>query len=160
MRFLLPAILAALLCLPAAAQVAAQVGFGNGDFDRSAPVDVAADMLEIDQQAGRAVLTDNVVIVQGDMRLSADLVVIDYIEVDGAQEIQQIDASGDVLLIAGADAAEGETALYELGTSDVLMTGDVVVTQGGTTVSGDVMTLNLASGAGTVTGRVRTTLQP
>jgi lipopolysaccharide export system protein LptA len=145
---------------PALAQDGAQVGFGSGAFDRSAPVDVAADKLEIDQEAGRAVLTDNVIIVQGDMRLSADLVIIDYAEVDGAQQIEQIDARGDVLLIAGEDAAEGETALYVLGTSDVRMTGDVVVTQAGNTVSGDEMTLNLATGAGVVTGRVRTTLQP
>ncbi|MCK0168538.1 lipopolysaccharide transport periplasmic protein LptA [Jannaschia sp. S6380] len=147
-----------LLALPASAQDA--VGFGQGDFDRSAPVEVAADNLQVDQATGRATLTGNVVIAQGDLRLSADTVTVDYGETGGSRRIERLNAVGDVLIVAGEDAAEGQEAVYTLGTSDILMTGDVVVTQAGGTLAGDRLAINLESGSGTVTGRVRTTLQP
>jgi lipopolysaccharide export system protein LptA len=155
--------LAAALALPiAAAAQEAAVGFGGGDFDRSAPVEVAADSLDIDQATGRAVLTGNVVIVQGELRLSADEVTVDYATdaQAGQRRIERMNAVGDVLLVAGEDAAEGRTATYTLTTAQVLMTGDVVVTQGGNTLAGDRLSIDLETGAGTVTGRVRTTLQP
>ncbi len=159
-----PAALAALavamlLAAPAAAQDA-RTGFGSGGFDRSAPVEVASDALEIDQETGRAVLTGNVVIAQGEMRLSADVVTVDYATVDGARRIERLLAVGDVVVISGEDAAEGREAVYTLATAAIVMTGDVVVAQDGVVLAGDRMEIDLASGAGTVTGRVRTTLQP
>ncbi|WP_299837352.1 lipopolysaccharide transport periplasmic protein LptA [uncultured Jannaschia sp.] len=157
---LLRALAFVLLALPVVAQETA-VGFGRGEFDRSAPVDVAADNLEVDQASGRAVLQGNVVIAQGELRLTADTVTVDYATDEaGDRRIDRLNASGDVLIVAGEDAAEGQEAVYTLGTSEILLTGDVLVTQAGNTLAGDRLAINLASGAGTVTGRVRTTLQP
>jgi len=147
------------LALPAFAQTSG-IGFGSGNFDGSAPVEVAADNLEIDQATGRAVLTGNVAIAQGDLRLSAARVTVEYAQTDGTRSIERLNASGDVLIVAGDDAAEGQEAVYTLGSSDILLAGDVVVTQGGNTLAGDRLTVNIKSGSGVVTGRVRTTLQP
>ena len=158
-RSLLPAAATALLW--GAAASAQGIGFGQGDFDRSAPVEVSAENLTVDQDTGRAVLTEDVVIIQGDLRLSAREVVVDYATVDGNRRIERLEATGEVLLVAGEDAAEGEYALYTLESGDIVMTGDVVVTQDGEgTVAGDRLEVNLDTGAGTVTGRVRTVLQP
>ncbi|GIT91476.1 hypothetical protein JANAI62_19330 [Jannaschia pagri] len=151
--------LIAVIATPALSQQA-QVGFGGGNHDRSAPVEVAADNLEVDQSTGRATLTGNVVIAQDDLRLSAARVVVDYAVVNGDRRIDRVNATGDVLIVAGEDAAEGQSAVYVLGTSEILLTGDVVVSQAGSTLAGDRLAVNLQSGAGTVTGRVRTTLQP
>lgn len=149
--------------LPAAAQDTA-VGFGAGDFDSGAPVEVSAESLEVDQATGRATLTGDVVIAQGELRLSADLVTVDYSTEAGTEgatrSIERLNASGNVIIVAGEDAAEGQEAVYTLGTSDIRLNGDVVVTQGGNTLAGDALAINLESGSGTVTGRVRTTLQP
>lgn len=159
MPMLLRVLALVVLAGPALAQTSG-IGFGRGDFDRSAPVEVAADNLEVDQGTGRAVLTGNVVIVQGDLRLSATRVTVDYATAEGRRTIEKLNATGDVLIVAGDDAAEGQEAVYTLGSSDILLTGDVVVTQDGNTLAGDRLTVNLDSGAGVVTGRVRTTLQP
>lgn len=153
------ALLAVLAASPAPAQNA-QVGFGGGNHDRSAPVEVAADSLEVDQTTGRAVLTGNVVIAQGALRLSADRVTVDYATTGGDRRIERLNAVGDVIIVAGADAAEGQEATYTLGTGEILLSGDVLVTQDGATLAGDRLAVNLETGAGTVTGRVRTTLQP
>ena len=115
---------------PVAAAADRRFGFGGGDFDRAAPVEVSADNLTIDQDTGRAVLTGNVVIAQDQLRLSADTVVVDYSETEGDRKIDVMDAQGNVIIVAGEDAAEGETALYTVATTDIVMTGDVVITQG------------------------------
>ena len=157
----LPALLltTTLLAATAAGAQGTGVGFGAGQFDRSAPVEVAADELTVDQATGRAVLTGGVVIAQGDLRLSADRVEVVY-STGTPRAIERIEARGDVLIVAGEDAAEGQAATYELGSSRIELTGDVLVTQGGATLAGDRLAVDLESGAGTVTGRVRTTLQP
>ena len=151
--------LLAVLAFPVSAQQA-QVGFGSGDFDRSAPVEVAADSLEVDQATGRATLTGNVVVAQGELRLSAQRITVDYATTAGDRRIKRLNAAGDVLIVAGQDAAEGQEATYTLDTSEILLSGDVLVTQDGSTLAGDRLAIDLGSGAGTVTGRVRTTLQP
>lgn len=156
---LLRALAFVLLATPALAQTSG-IGFGQGDFDSSASVEVAADNLEIDQATGRATLTGNVVIAQGDLRLSATRVTVDYATTNGERTIERLNAAGNVLITAGDDAAEGQEAIYTLGSSNILLTGNVLVTQGGSTLAGDRLTVNLESGAGVVTGRVRTTLQP
>ena len=139
----------------------AGIGFGAGAFDRSAPVEVTADSLTTDRAEGVAVLTGNVVVVQGDLRLAAREVVVRYATGgEGSGRIERLEAEGDVVIVSGADAAEGEAAVYTLGSGEVVMTGDVVVTQGDATVAGDRVAVNLETGVGTVTGRVRTVLQP
>ena len=162
MRRPIPLIAPALLLLLAgqASAQGAALGFGQGGFDREAPIEVASDSLAVDQATGRAVLTGNVVVSQGDLRLSADEVVVGYAEVDGARRIERLDAAGSVIVVSGPDAAEAQEATYVLGSGTITMLGDVVVTQDGNTLGGDSLAIDLETGAGTVTGRVRTTLRP
>lgn len=144
----------------AAAPAAAQnVAFGGVKADTSAPVEVAADQLSVDQVDGSAVFTGNVVIGQGEMRLSADKVTVDYAEGDQSR-IQTLRAEGGVTLVSGADAAEAGEAVYDVGSGNVTLTGDVVLTQGRNVLTGDRMTVNLATGTAQVDGRVRSILQP
>ena len=143
------------MSLPSFAQDQA-VGFGGG-HDRTAPVEVTADNLEVDQQTGRAELKGNVLIIQDILRLTADLVEIEYTETDGGRQIDRLIAEGDVLIVAGPDAAEGQKAIYQLGNAEIEMTGNVLLTQGENALAGERLIVNLVTGAGTVSGRVRTT---
>lgn len=148
----------ALLCaaLPAAAQ---NTGFGAMTADTSAPVEVAADQLAVDQGDGSAVFSGHVVIGQGEMRLSADKVTVEYAA--GSQSrISRLHAEGNVTLVSGADAAEAGEAVYDVAAGEVVLTGDVVLAQGKNVLTGDRMTVDLASGTARVDGRVRSILQP
>lgn len=136
-----------------------QVGFGGGGHDTSAQVEVAADSLQVDQATGQATLKGNVLIAQDTLRLTANSVEVNYSEADGKRRIQSLRAIGDVLIVAGADAAEGQTALYTLGSGEIVMTGNVLLTQGENAISGERLVVNLGSGSGSVSGRVRTVLQ-
>ena len=152
-----PLLTALILAAPPA--VAQNVTFGGIRADIKAPVEVAADDLSVNQSDGSAVFTGNVVIGQGEMRLSADRVRVIYAE-GGRNRIRSLDATGNVTLVSGADAAEAQAATYDVESGNVTLTGDVVLTQGQNVLTGDRMEVNLGSGTARVQGRVRSVLQP
>lgn len=149
-------LIALLLASPAAAQT---VAFGGIKADTKAPVEVSADSLSVNQSNGTAKFTGNVVIGQGEMRLSAGEVTVVYGS-GGQNRIASLKASGGVTLVNGPDAAEAQAAEYDVTAGVVVLTGDVVLTQGQNVLRGDRMRVDLASGAASVDGRVRSVLQP
>ena len=135
----------------------AQVAFGAIQQNDGLPVEVTADSLSIDQNAGTAIFTENVIIIQGEMRLSADKVLVVYdTQVQG---IDRIEATGNVILISGEDAAESERADYNVDDGTIEMSGNVLVAQGPSALTADRMTVRLADGTAQMSGRVKTVLQ-
>ncbi|QJF49789.1 LptA/OstA family protein [Roseobacter ponti] len=135
----------------------AQVAFGSLQSSSDLPVEVAAENLSVDQSTGTAVFTDNVVISQGEMRLSAARVLVVYRE--DTSGIARLEASGGVTLVSGADAAESEKADYDIDNGTIVMTGNVLLVQGPSTLSSDRMTVELNAGTARMEGKVRTVLQ-
>lgn len=134
-----------------------QVAFGTIQQDTSAPVEVSADELNVDQTTGAAIFTGNVVIGQGEMRLSAARVLVIYR--DNEAGIERLEATGGVTLASGEDAAEAQRADYDIDDGVIVMTGDVLMSQGRSALSADRMTVNLDDGTARMQGRVKTILQ-
>jgi lipopolysaccharide export system protein LptA len=153
-----PALLAVFIAFsgPALAQVA--VGFGGVAHDSSQPVEVTADSLSVNQTTGNAVFEGNVIVVQGDLRMAAGRIEVIYSTEGGSRAVQEVVATGGVMVTRGTDAAEGSEARYAVQTALLTMSGDVLVTQGPTAIAGDRMVVDMATGTGTVDGRVRTVL--
>lgn len=133
------------------------VGFGAIQQDTDAPVEVTADNLSVDQNTGTATFTGNVVIGQGEMRLSAPKVRVKYNETQSG--IERLVASGGVTLVSGPDAAESQDADYDVAAGVIVMTGDVLLTQGLSALTSERMTVNLDDGTARMTGKVKTILQ-
>lgn len=142
---------------PALAQQA-NISFGTEEHDSTQPVEVTSDRLDVDQTNGTAIFTGNVVVVQGDLQLTADRVRVEYTETQ-PREIERIYAFDNVVLVSPTEAAEGNEAVYELASRTVVMTGNVLLTQELNAVSGDTLTIDIDTGSGVVEGRVRTILR-
>ncbi|SIS54230.1 lipopolysaccharide export system protein LptA [Roseivivax lentus] len=153
-------ILALLAGLVPAALLAqgAEVTFGTMQQDSSLPVEVSADQLSVDQSSGTAIYSGDVVVGQGDMRLAAAQVRVVYIE--GAGQIERLEATGGVTLVSGEEAAEAERADYNVAAGTVVMTGNVLLTQGANALTADRMVVNLEDGTAQMDGRVRSVFQP
>ncbi len=151
-------VLAVLAMTSGALAQGADVSVGVGSFDRSQPVEVTADSLSIDQENGSAIFDGNVLVVQGDIRMSAALITVVYStdENGAASGISELNASGGVTIVTATDAAEAAEAVYSVGSGLVTMSGDVLLTQGQTALSGERLVLDLNAGTGRMEGRVRT----
>jgi lipopolysaccharide export system protein LptA len=154
-------VLALLVSLGLATSVAAQganIPFGNTAHDGAQPVEVTSERLDIDQTDGTAIFTGNVIVVQGELRLSADRVRVEF-GTEEPREIERLHADGSVVLVNADEAAEGDEAVYDLAAGTVVMTGNVLLTRELSAISGDTLTVDLESGTGVVEGRVRTILR-
>ncbi|MEQ6202867.1 LptA/OstA family protein [Sulfitobacter sp. HNIBRBA2951] len=156
LRLLLIALFSALVSTQALAQ-GASVAFGTIAQDTSLPVEVSSDELSVDQETGTAIFTGNVVIGQGDMRLSAGRVLVVYRET--ADGIAKLEATGGVTLVSGNDAAESQRADYSIDEGTIVMRGNVLLAQGRSALSADTMTIRLRDGTARMSGNVRTRLQ-
>ena len=152
-------VFAAIFAATIAQAQGAGLSFGRA-FATDSPVEISSDALTVDQATGTATFVGNVLIGQGEMRLSARQVVVEYGQKeDGGTKISRLLATGGVTLVNGPEAAEASRATYSLDAGTVVMTGDVILTQGPSAVSGDTLTVDLAQGTGNMQGNVRTILQ-
>ena len=155
--------IAALCLLPQALLAqSANVALGGVAFDNSAPIEVSADNLSVDQNDGAAVFEGNVLVAQGELRLSAEFIRVEYAtdeEGNRTPSIGQVKASGGVTFVNGGDAAEANDAVYTVESGALVLTGDVLVTQGPNAITGDRLVVDLDAGTGRMEGRVRTVFQ-
>jgi lipopolysaccharide export system protein LptA len=117
-----------------------------------APVNYAADQIELQDRQNRVVLSGNVDITQGDLRLQAARTTVAYTD-EGSLKIQRIDASGGVVVTRGGESARGNAAVYDFGRRLITMAGDVSLRHGGDTLNGSRLTIDLATGISRVDGR-------
>jgi len=131
---------------------------GLQNHDSSQPVEVTADQLTMEQEVGLATFEGNVLVVQGDLRLTADKVITRN-RPEGSG-IAHVTAHGNVVLITSLEAAEGDDAEYAVDSGALVMTGNVLLTQDTATIAGERLDADLRSGTGRMQGRVRTIFQP
>jgi lipopolysaccharide export system protein LptA len=172
--------LASCLCAGAAlAQSAAP--FSSFQQDKEEPITVEADSLEIDQNINMVIFRGNVVIIQGDLRMSGDEVEVFYTETeeqaeeDGVAEtpttdteteepaddgIERILATGNVSLISETETVEADQGDYNVEDGMLIMTGDVRMVQDRNILSSNRAEIDIENGRGQFTGRVRSVFTP
>jgi lipopolysaccharide export system protein LptA len=142
------------------------LGFGSvagaqaiAGFNSNQPVNYAANRIELQDRQNRVVLSGNVEITQGDLRLTADRTIVSYTR-NGGLEIQRIDATGGVTVNRGNQTARGATGVYDFNERVIVLSGGVSLRRDGDTLNGGRLTYDLDSGLATVDGRGGTTAAP
>jgi lipopolysaccharide export system protein LptA len=149
----------ALVWMAGAAQAqGAGISFQGLQNVRGLPIEMEADSLEVNNQTGETLLRGNALLGQGDLRLSAPEIRILF-DTGAGNAIRRLEASGGVTLVTALEAAEGETAIYDVAAATVQMRGSVILTQGPSVLSGDSLFMDLRAQTGRMEGRVRSILQ-
>ena len=133
------------------------VALGGLSVDTSAAIEVSADSLSIDQDTSTAIFDGNVIIGQGDLRITAGQVEVIYGE--DPSQIARLLASNGVTFVTTTEAAEAQQADYDITTGLLVLTGEVLLTQGASAISAGRMVINVTDGTALMDGRVRTILQ-
>ncbi|AUQ47936.1 LptA/OstA family protein [Phaeobacter inhibens] len=137
----------------------ASIAFGAVKADPSQPVEVTAETLDVNQADGSARFIGDVVIIQGVMRLSANDVLVIYKQDEtGKTGVERLEASGNVILVNGPDAAEADKAEYTIDSGTVVMTGNVLLSQSTGTLTSNRLVVDLTTGTASLSGRVKTIL--
>jgi lipopolysaccharide export system protein LptA len=117
----------------------------------NAPIDVAADRIEVQTRADRAVFTGNVVAKQAELTLNAARVTLAYTSGGGTQ-VQRVDATGGVTVRSPSETARGQYAIYDINSRLITMIGGVTLTRGESQVRGGRLVLDLTSGRAVMDG--------
>ena len=146
----LPLLGAAMLASVALAQSSGSVSALKG-HDSNAPIDVAADRIEVQDRADRAVFAGNVKVRQGTLTLDTSRLTVAYSSGGGIQ-IRRLDAAGGVVVTSPSETARGNFAVYDLDRKLITLIGDVRLARAGSTINGSRLLIDLNSGRAVVDG--------
>lgn len=118
----------------------------------NAPVNYAADRIELQDRQNRVVLSGNVVIDQAGLTVRSARTLVNYSDA-GSLKIQRITATGGVQVTRGNESARGDVAVYDFNRRIITMAGNVRLNRGTDTLNGGRLVIDLASGVSSVDGR-------
>ena len=134
------------------------------------PISIDADKLVYYDKERKAVYTGNVVVIQGDTKLtcSAMTVFLDRAAEQGAKEgggdqsgpasnagIKRLEVNGPVTIVSKTQVATGDTGSYDKAESKVFLIGHVTLSDGPNVTKGDKLTYDLKTGQATVDSNAR-----
>lgn len=153
--------LAALIAVSAHAAGVATPFSGLAD-DSDKPIEISAETQQVDFNAETVVYAGDVRVRQGEMALRADKVTA---SAPGAK-LSTIEAAGGVVITSRDATATAPRAVYDVVARTIRLTGAVVLAQGGNTLKGTDLLVDLKAGTAVLTGkgagdgRVEGVLQP
>lgn len=150
---------AALLGLAAVAASAQTIGSSSlRNLDTSGPVDINADRIEALDAQHQVIFTGKVHVRQGTLTLDARRIRVNYKPgKNGADpEIQRLDADGNVVLTSPTENATANYGIYDVTNRVLTLVGNVRLVQNNNRVSGNRLTIDLASGRSTMDGETST----
>jgi lipopolysaccharide export system protein LptA len=128
--------------------------------NRDQPVRIRAAALEVREKDKQATFSGEVHVVNGDTELRCRSLHVFYDDdsgsakntkaadpgTSGEKSINRIEAKGGVTVVQKDQNAAGDAAIFNMRENIVTLTGNVVVTRGGTVMRGQRLTVNLTSG--------------
>ena len=124
-------------------------------------ITINSDRMELDQQKNTVIYMGNVVTVRGDVTMKSETLTVTY-----SPEMKRLDtvvAEGKLEVSQGNRIATGAKAVYNSENSTVVLTGDPVIRQGNSQVSGCRVVMFINEDRGIVDGgcrRVRAVIFP
>lgn len=117
----------------------------------NAPVDVAADRIEVQDRADRAIFAGNVRVRQASLELDTSRLTVAYSSAGGIQ-IRRLDASGGVTVRSPSETARGDFGIYDLDRKLITLIGGVQLSRGGSQINGARLVIDLETGRAVVDG--------
>jgi lipopolysaccharide export system protein LptA len=138
LMFLVPAVASVVLAADASSPAKGGTKKAGGtsafEFNKKDPIYITADWMEVDQNKNTITYKGRVVTVQADMTMRSETLVAYYDP--EMKQMKQIIAEGKVNATQGNRVATGEKAVFDDKTKTVTLTGNPVMRQGNSQVSG------------------------
>lgn len=179
---------AAILLTAFGATVAtAQQGLGSNftglQIDGDQPISIESNQLDVDDGQAIATFTGNVAVAQGETELRSGKLIVHYKKAEGeadaparggalpggSNQIDRLEATEKVYVKSADQVATAEQASFDMASQLVVMTGNVVLSQGDNIAEGCRLTIQMDTGLARLEsacgqaggdGRVRLMLSP
>lgn len=153
---------AVILALAAGHHAVAQPGVQSLTRGNKGPINIQSDSLELRDKDRTATFINNVRLVQDDTVIECKVLVVHYEDSpdtkgksggraaapqlsQGEQRISRVEAKGGVVVTQKDQTATGDQGVYDLKANTLVLTGDVVLTQGQNVVRGDRLWVDLTT---------------
>jgi lipopolysaccharide export system protein LptA len=117
----------------------------------SAPVDVVAQRLEVQDRSDRAIFAGKVQVKQGELSLDTERLTVSYSGSNGIQ-IKRLDAAGGVTVRSPSETAKGDFGIYDLDRRLITLIGNVRLDRENNSISGARLVIDLDSGRAVIDG--------
>lgn len=148
------------LAAPSLAQEGLGESFGGLQVQGDQPIAIESDQLDVDDRAAIATFSGNVSVEQGETRMRAQNLIVHYTrdEAEGAEaqpasnmpggssEIERIEATGEVEIVSADQVATAQEANFDMTSQVVVMSGNVVLSQGPNVATGCRLTIQMETG--------------
>ena len=125
---------------------------GLAGHDSNAPVNYAADRIELQDKAKRVILSGSVQITQGELHVNSARSTLSYTD-QPALKLHRLDAVGGVDVLRGSERARGDVAVYDFDRRLITMIGHIALRRGTDTLNGGRLVIDLNTGLSSVDGR-------
>lgn len=125
---------------------------GLAGHNSNAPVNYAADRIELQDKAKRVILSGGVQITQGDLHVNSARSTLSYTDKPDLK-LHRLDAVGGVDVSRGSERARGDVAVYDFDRRLITMLGHVALRRGTDTLNGGRLVIDLNTGLSSVDGR-------
>ena len=139
------------MSLAAVAAYAAEPVSALKGHDSNQPVDVAADRIEVQDRADRAIFAGNVKVRQASLSLDTERLTVAYSSGGGIQ-IRRLDAAGGVVVRSPSETASGNFGIYDLDKKRITLVGNVQLRRAGSQVMGSRLVIDLDTGRAVIDG--------
>lgn len=144
-------------------------------IEKNQPIQIVSDRLDAYNEKRMVVFSGNAVATQGTRTIRTDRLTLYYrenkkaagqaaIEVDGAGDLERVEAKGHVTITEGERVITGEEAVFEQDAQKITMSGGAVLREGANIVRGDRIVVFLDENRGVVESaenrRVTATIYP
>ena len=116
--------------------IAAPSAGDTQSFQSGQPIMWGADTVEY--QGSSVTLIGRAEVTQGEARMRADRIS----GIDQSGSIDRIEATGNVYFVTPEQTIRGDRAVYTPGNDTIVLTGDVILTQGENVITGASLTYN------------------
>lgn len=120
-------------------------------LNSKAPIEIAADSLEVLQKDEVALFSGNVIASQADTQIKANSMKVFY---GGAKEksnpdapsISKIEVTGNVFIRTKAETAQGDKGVYDVTTGIITLSGNVALTKDQNIIKGGSLIVDMNKG--------------
>ena len=141
------------------AEAETKINLDTSSLETVGTIEAKSENLKIDSNAGTAIFSGNVEIIHGKITLKAEKIIVSYsIDETSNQSLKEILAINDVFFIADGNLTQADKAIYNIKNNLLELSGNVLINQGSTKLSGNKLVLNLKTGKGSISGRVKAVL--